>query len=100
MQALRDASDLDHCFCHVRIILSSFVHAEHGGRHSRRYRRSGRGRANVDIHIPGMKPSVSKYLENLQTEPDVKLMNDYPVVVKGKDQQLEAAVAELMKLIR
>lgn len=49
----------------------------------------------------GVKDSTTgKYLENLQTEPDVKLMNDYPVVVKGKDQQLEAAVAELMKLIR
>lgn len=49
----------------------------------------------------GVKDSATgQYLENLQTEPDVKVMNDYPVVVKGKDQQLEAAVAELLKLIR
>ena len=30
---------------------------------------------------------------------DIKLMNEYEVVIKGKDQQLEAAVNELMKEI-
>ncbi|HNV03268.1 MAG TPA: S41 family peptidase [Vicinamibacterales bacterium] len=49
----------------------------------------------------GVKDSTTdKYLENLQTEPDLRLMNDYAVVGKGRDQQLEAAVAELLKLVR
>jgi C-terminal processing protease CtpA/Prc len=49
----------------------------------------------------GVKDSTTgKYLENLQTEPDIRVMNEYHVVVTGKDQQLEAAVAELMKLIK
>jgi len=49
----------------------------------------------------GVKDSTTgKYLENSQTEPDIKLMNEYQVVITGKDQQLEAAVAELMKLIK
>jgi len=44
--------------------------------------------------------STGRYLENQQTVPDVMLMNDYGVVGKGKDQQLEAAVAELLKVIK
>jgi C-terminal processing protease CtpA/Prc len=38
-----------------------------------------------------------QYLENYQTEPDIKVRNDYETVVKGKDQQLEAAVNALLK---
>jgi len=38
-----------------------------------------------------------KYLENWQTEPDIKVWNDYDQVIKNKDQQLEKAVEELMK---
>ena len=45
----------------------------------------------------GCKSMDGQYLENHQTEPDIKLMNDFDVVIKGKDQQLEAAVATLMK---
>ena len=46
----------------------------------------------------GVKDSVTgKYLENSQTEPDIKVMNEYDVVIKGKDQQLETAVATLLK---
>ena len=49
----------------------------------------------------GVKDSTTgRYLENLQTEPDVKPMNEYHVVITGKDQQLEAAVAELRKLVK
>ena len=49
----------------------------------------------------GVKDSTTgKYLENLQTEPDIKLMNEYHVVITGKDQQLEAAVAELLKVVK
>lgn len=49
----------------------------------------------------GVKSVTTKgYLENHQTEPDIKLMNEYDKVSKGKDQQLEAAVSELMKEIK
>ncbi|HEU4470581.1 MAG TPA: S41 family peptidase [Flavisolibacter sp.] len=48
----------------------------------------------------GVKDVSGRYLENLQTEPDIKIMNEYDKVSKGKDQQLEAAVAELLKDIR
>ncbi|MEO7520577.1 MAG: S41 family peptidase, partial [Gemmatimonas sp.] len=53
--------------------------------------------------VPGMgvkDSNTGKYLENLQTDPDVKVMNEYGAVSKGKDQQLEAAIAELMKMLR
>jgi tricorn protease len=43
---------------------------------------------------------TGKYLENLQTEPDILVRNEYEVVSKGKDQQLEAAVAALKKLVK
>ena len=49
----------------------------------------------------GVKDATTgKYLENQQTEPDIKVMNEYNVVITGKDQQLEAAVAALMKEIK
>ena len=48
----------------------------------------------------GVKNNGGKYLENSQTEPDIKLMNEYEIVKKGVDQQLEAAVKELMKTIK
>jgi tricorn protease len=52
--------------------------------------------------VPGVgvkDATTGKYLENSQTEPDIKVMNEYGVVAKGKDQQLDAAVAALLKLI-
>lgn len=48
----------------------------------------------------GVKNISGQYLENMQTEPDIKVRNEYEVVSKGKDQQLEAAVKELMKDIQ
>lgn len=53
--------------------------------------------------VPGVgvkDVSTGKYLENSQTEPDIKVMNEYSVVSRGRDQQLEAAVAALLKLVR
>jgi hypothetical protein len=44
--------------------------------------------------------TTGKFLENQQTEPDVKVMNEYDVVSKGRDQQLQAAVAALLKEIK
>jgi len=45
----------------------------------------------------GVKDVNGRYLENLQTEPDIKVMNEFEQVGKGKDQQLEVAVRELLK---
>ncbi len=53
--------------------------------------------------VPGVgvkDATTGKYLENQQTEPDIKVMNEYKLVGKGRDQQLEAAVAALLKLIQ
>jgi tricorn protease len=47
----------------------------------------------------GVKAVGVGYLENRQTEPDIKIMNSYEAAAKGKDEQLEAAVAELLKEI-
>ncbi|NCI45091.1 S41 family peptidase [Sediminibacterium soli] len=48
----------------------------------------------------GVKMMNNRYLENHQTVPDIQLMNEYDLVIKGKDQQLEAAVRELLKEIK
>ena len=48
----------------------------------------------------GVKAVGVGYLENLQTEPDIRVENAYEDVIRGRDAQLEAAVAELLKEIR
>ncbi len=48
----------------------------------------------------GVKAMNGKYLENWQTEPDIKVRNEYEKAVKGVDQQLEAAVKDLMKTLQ
>lgn len=52
--------------------------------------------------VPGMgvKNAEGEYLENMQTDPTIRVMNEYNLRAAGRDQQLEAAVAELMRLIR
>jgi tricorn protease len=53
--------------------------------------------------VPGVgvkDANTGKYLENSQTEPDIKLMDEYHIVSKGRDQQLEAAIAALLKIIK
>jgi Tol biopolymer transport system component/C-terminal processing protease CtpA/Prc len=47
----------------------------------------------------GVKNRQGEYLENRQTEPDILLMNEYDIVITGKDQQLEAAVSALLEEI-
>jgi tricorn protease len=52
--------------------------------------------------VPGLgvkDVTTGRYLENWQTEPDVRVMNEYDVVGGGRDQQLERAVAELLNLV-
>lgn len=48
----------------------------------------------------GMVGNDGQYLENQQLEPDVKVPNDPAAVSQGRDQQLEAAVKELKKVLR
>jgi Tol biopolymer transport system component/C-terminal processing protease CtpA/Prc len=49
----------------------------------------------------GVKDARSgQYLENLQTEPDVLVRNEYHRVSRGEDQQLVAAVEALMQILR
>jgi len=52
--------------------------------------------------VPGMgvKNNAGQYLENHQTEPDIRVMNEFNVRARGRDQQLEAAVEALMRSIR
>ncbi len=45
----------------------------------------------------GVKMMNGRYLENSQTEPDIKLMNEFEQVIKGKDQQLESAINAMLK---
>ncbi len=45
----------------------------------------------------GMVDMQGKYAENTQLEPDVKMKNEPAILKKGKDQQIEKAVQELMK---
>ena len=55
------------------------------------------GQTRWGVPPMGVRMMDGKYLENYQTEPDIKLMNEYTQVNKGKDQQLEAAVTALLK---
>ena len=49
------------------------------------------------IPVIGYRLPDGSFLENQQLEPDVKIANDPAVIVTGVDQQLEAAVSELLK---
>lgn len=43
------------------------------------------------------KDKAGRWMENLQTEPDIKVKNMPGIVDEGRDQQLERAIEELMK---
>lgn len=49
------------------------------------------------IPMGGWKPLGKPFLENHQLEPDIRVMNEPAEMAKGRDQQLEAAVDELLK---
>lgn len=51
------------------------------------------------IPVVGYRTQEGTYLENAQLEPDIKVRNDYDKVIEGIDQQLEAAVEQLLKEI-
>lgn len=49
--------------------------------------------------VGAMGLKEGRYLENLQIEPDILVYNDPASMLNGKDRQLEAAVAEMLKEI-
>jgi Tol biopolymer transport system component/C-terminal processing protease CtpA/Prc len=52
--------------------------------------------------VPGMgvkDPATGRFLENWQTEPDIRVANEPGTVSRGRDQQLETAVQELQRLV-
>ena len=49
------------------------------------------------IPMGGWRGQDGKFCENTQLEPDVRVRNEPDVLTKGRDQQLEAAVRELLK---
>lgn len=51
------------------------------------------------IPVVGYRTAEGNYLENTQLEPDFKVRNDYDQVLRGRDQQLETAVRELLRQI-
>lgn len=51
------------------------------------------------IPIIGYRLADGSYLENKQLDPDIMVANDPAVIVTGRDQQLEAAVKELLREI-
>ncbi len=49
------------------------------------------------IPMGGWRTPDGKFCENNQLEPDVKIRNEPDIISTGRDQQIEAAVKELMK---
>ncbi len=52
--------------------------------------------------VPGLgvkDVTTGRYLENWETEPDIRVRNEPAVVSRGLDQQLEAAVRELLRVV-
>ncbi|MDO4759027.1 MAG: S41 family peptidase [Rikenellaceae bacterium] len=51
------------------------------------------------IPVVGYRTADGSYLENKQLEPDVKVANSKELIVEGRDEQLEAAVRQLLQEI-
>lgn len=49
---------------------------------------------SYSVPTMGVRTVAGKYLENYQTEPDIRVMNEYGEVSKGRDQQLEEAIRQ------
>lgn len=49
------------------------------------------------IPMGGWRTPDGKFCENNQLEPDIKIRNEPDIISTGRDQQIEAAVKELMK---
>ena len=52
---------------------------------------------HFSVPTVGVKDMEGRYLENVSTQPDILVMNEFDKVAKGQDQQLEAAIRELIK---
>ena len=52
------------------------------------------------LPVVGYRTEQGNWLENTQLEPDVKVRNTPEKMAKGEDEQLEAAVQELMKEVK
>ena len=48
----------------------------------------------------GVKDPQARFLENWQTDPDIRVAPTYEVISKGRDEQLEAAVKALLSRIK
>ncbi len=46
------------------------------------------------VPVLAVRTIDGRWLENYQAEPDIRVMNEYGTVSKGRDQQLEAAIRE------
>jgi tricorn protease len=51
------------------------------------------------IPVVGYRTAEGTYLENSQLEPDIMVENTKEMVVRGRDEQLEAAVNALLQQI-
>jgi C-terminal processing protease CtpA/Prc len=49
------------------------------------------------VPMGGWRTPDGKFCENNQLEPDIKIRNEPAIMTAGRDQQIEAAVQELMK---
>lgn len=55
---------------------------------------------HFSVPTVGVKDLEGRYLENVETKPDIMVMNDFDKVAKGQDQQLEKAIRELIKELK
>ena len=56
------------------------------------------GQTTFGIPQIGMRAVNEGYLvENKELQPDIRVNNDYENMINGEDQQLKAAVAEMLK---
>ena len=46
------------------------------------------------------KNAAGEWLENNEVKPDVEVKNQYDVIAKGRDQQLERAIQELLEDVK
>ncbi len=56
----------------------------------------------LSFGVPGRgvkDTTTGRFLENWQTDPDIRVVNEPEVVTAGRDQQLERAVQELLRLV-
>ncbi len=58
------------------------------------------GETYFGIPQVGMRTNDGKLMENNQLDPDIKVNNEYDAVLRGEDQQLQAAVKHLLEITK